>query len=256
MTDFEIAFALKHHPFEGPCNDETRERVVRSISAFTRTNSRNGNFRIGLTSGANTETVCRERWNQTYKPAGMNRMAVVYQYHNRDSILNMAEHLRNHYGDEIGQIGRNLGTGNPPYMVFIAWNDTTTFRNAFVDDGEPIYDRGNMRRELTDMSKRVQQLTADTKYRIYVGKTSSGRYGCGNRWSNTYIYRGMNRMAIVYTTDNQDTALEMETALMEELRRLNIEFENDNAGGGGRRAGEDRTPFIVYIAWKLPQRER
>ena len=252
LTDFDVAFAYKHEPIPGPYDKKMETRVLQRVSAFTRT--RNGKFWIGKTAG---EGSCRTRWNDKYKKERMNRMALVYQSLNRDSILKMEAYLIEHFMAKNAIHNKkisdgNLAEDNPPYIVFIAWNDNTLFKNAFYQVNKPIDGDWDSKIVQTRVLKRIRDLTRNTNYRYYVGKASSGKIGCNVRWDQTYIDRGMNMMSMVYTSDIQDSALNMETYLTEILKKDDL--LNDNEGGGGKRAGEDKIPFIVYIAWIVPQR--
>ena len=250
LTDFDVAFASKHVPVSGDCNDAIKEKVLRSVRAFTRT--KNGKFWIGMTSGEDSANICRRRWNDMYKGRRMNRMAIVYEYEDRQSILDMKAHLKSRCQRDIhnppAESEGNLSTDSPLYLVFIAWNDKTPFKKAFRNDHQPIPDRGKLADKQTRVLRSVRGFTRNTIYKFWVGKTSSDDEGCRTRWNGKYTHEGMNKMARVYSSNNQQHVLDMERYLIKILPETDI--ANDKRAPPGRLADEDKTPFIVYIAWK------
>ena len=70
--------------------------------------------------------------------------------------------------------------------------------------------------------------------------------GCRERWNSKYKDEEMTRMAMVYQSDSQDSALNMEAHLID---KLEDDILNGTGGGGGKRTKEDKEPYIVYIAW-------
>ena len=121
MTSFDEAFCDDHSPSSGCWSDQvTQTAVLKSIHELTRQTM--AKFWFGKTS--NGKEGCRKRWNSKYREEGMTRIAMVYQSHLRDSILNMEAHL---LADDIlngtGGGGGKPFEGRKPFIVYIAWKD-------------------------------------------------------------------------------------------------------------------------------------
>ena len=62
-----------------------------------------------------------------YREEGMTRIAMVYQSHLRDSVLNMEAHLIGMLADDILNVTEGGGgkpfEGRKPFIVYIAWKD-------------------------------------------------------------------------------------------------------------------------------------
>ena len=95
----------------------------------------------------------------------------------------------------------------------------------------------------------IDRLTDQAIGLFWIGKTSGGERGCRARWYDKYEDEGMNRMAIVYRTNDQDYALQMEKYLIDVFED---DVENETGGGGGKKA-KHNPPYVVYIAWEDPE---
>ena len=122
--------------------------------------------------------------------------------------------------------------------------DTSEFDNAFLRM-KPC--TGLYHEAKFDCVEYIDRLTDEAIGRFWIGKTSGGEQGCCSRWYDKYEDEGMNRMAIVYMTSNQDIALKMEKYLIRVFRNC---VENETPGGDGRRSRWHNPPYVVYIAWE------
>ena len=121
--------------------------------------------------------------------------------------------------------------------------DTVDFYDAFLRM-KPC--TGHYHEAKPDVVDFVEWLTEEAIDCFWIGKTSRGERGCRSRWYDKYEEEGMNRMAIVYKTSNQDSALKMEKYLIDVFED---EIENATGGGGGMKA-KNNPPYVVYIAWE------
>lgn len=117
----------------------------------------------------------------------------------------------------------------------------TDFDDAFDDSHVPR--TGGCQSDVIDD---INELTEDRSEGFWIGKTSGGDQGCRERWSQKYKPDEMNKMAIVYESDSQESALDLEEKLVDHFWS---EIKNMNKGGGGGWA-EDNPPYVVYVAWK------
>ena len=92
----------------------------------------------------------------------------------------------------------------------------------------------------------IRRLTRNVRGKFWIGKTSGGEEGCRERWNNKYKQDGMNRIAIVYESSSQDSALNMEENM---IAQFGSQIKKQIGGGDGGWARSNQ-PYVVYIAWK------
>ena len=136
------------------------------------------------------------------------------------------------------------GTSSSDYTSSSLDEEETNFHKAFLRRSKPL--TGGWKNISYKVTKRIKGLTKHRKGKFWIGKTSGGRDGCKTRWGK-YKSDGMNRMAMVYQSESEDFALNMEEAMIEIFKRF---IWNETGGGGGNRA-DDNPHIIVYIAWKI-----
>ena len=119
----------------------------------------------------------------------------------------------------------------------------TDFDQAFIR-GKAV--TGGHLQAQPDVIATIRSLTRNAKGKFWIGKTSGGEQGCRERWSQKYKPDGMNRMAIVYESSSQDSALNMEENM---IAQFGNQIKNQTRGGGGGLASNSH-PYVVYIAWR------
>jgi hypothetical protein len=78
---------------------------------------------IGIAS--NAKKGCIERWNNTHKKGGLNRMMALYETTSDDFRRNMEINLIDLLFDDLENERRGGGgnVGNPPYIVYCVWKE-------------------------------------------------------------------------------------------------------------------------------------
>lgn len=116
---FREAYRTDLKPTTGIWNEKS-ETVKRKVSAWTRNYN---SMWIGITS--NGEKGLRQRWNDKYKGLGMTQIAAVYETSSEEFRRKMEKELTEFYkehADNVAPGGGGRNAGNPPLLVYVAWN--------------------------------------------------------------------------------------------------------------------------------------
>ena len=116
------------------------------------------------------------------------------------------------------------------------------FEASFQSEIQPL--TGVWDAQFSAVRTKFESLTLNARSKmIYIGISSSGKDGCKSRWNAKYKALGLNRMAQLYLTyeDNAEGRVKIENEMGE--------YFGDVATIVKGMSGNGMHPFIVYVAW-------
>jgi hypothetical protein len=115
------------------------------------------------------------------------------------------------------------------FRDIFTWNPTTGHKSVVV----------------STLKRRISAYTRDCD-KFYIGLTSNGYSGCGQRWHKKYKPMGYTRMIAVYSTESVKYAQNIEKELIE----FYIEHSENQYAGTDNVMLNRLDPRVVYIAVK------
>ena len=123
---FGQAYRKGEKPYSGELSEENKDKIAARVRNLVK--SQNPFYYIGITSGnaVDDESGCNDRWNNTYKKKGLNRMQIVYWSKDRKSVIALERYLIDSFTDS--ENSKKGGAGREPdsatyYFVYVAWFD-------------------------------------------------------------------------------------------------------------------------------------
>ena len=85
--------------------------------------AKRGDIWVGIASDG--ERGCEARWNDKYKPLGMNHMVILYTTLSDSFRKETEKSLVELIGGDLANVNNGGGgpTGSPPYVVYCAWKE-------------------------------------------------------------------------------------------------------------------------------------